>query len=228
MTLPVVKQDLEGTPADPTQERPLRADARRNRERVLEAAETLFAEEGLKVQIEQVAQRAGVGVGTVCRNFPTKQHLVDAVLTGMCESLLDGARSAVTEPDAGAAFAGFCSAMADFQVRHLAFAEEMAADMDLPSAAVAVKASLRQVVDELLARAQRCGAIRDDIGSGDLVMLFSGIAHAASIAGEGAPMLRQRYLAIMLDGLRPLDPTPLPGAPMGFAELQAAKRNQSR
>ena len=228
MMLPLVKHDLEERSPDPGQERPQRADARRNRERVLEAAEVLFAEEGLKVQIEQVAQRAGVGVGTVCRNFPTKQHLVDAVLTGMCQSLLEGALAAVREPDAAAAFAGFCSAMADFQVRHLAFAEEMAADMDLPSAAVAVKASLREVVDELVARAQRCGAIRDDIGSGDLVMLFSGIAHAASIAGDGAPMLRQRYLAIMLDGLRPLDPTPLPGVPMGFAELQAAKANHPR
>ena len=66
-----------------------RADARRNRERVLAAAAELFAEEGCKVQIEQVAHRAGVGVGTVCRNFPTKVDLVDAVVTQGCELLLE-------------------------------------------------------------------------------------------------------------------------------------------
>ncbi|GAC1373848.1 MAG: TetR/AcrR family transcriptional regulator [Actinomycetota bacterium] len=214
-----------GVAAD-TIERPLRADARRNRERVLQAAEVLFAEGGLKVQIEQVAQRAGVGVGTVCRNFPTKQALVDAVLTGMCESLLADAQAALVEPDAGGSFRRFFAAMADFQARHLAFAEEMAADMDLPTSAVAVKASLRDAVDELVSRAQACGAIRPDIGPGDMAMLFSGIAHAASWAGECAPTLRQRYVAIVMDGLRPLNPTPLPGRPIAMAEVQQARRKK--
>ena len=74
--------------------RPLRADARRNRERVLAAAEAVFGESGLNGQIEEVARRAGVGVGTVCRNFPTKQALVEAVLTSMYESLLGRALEA--------------------------------------------------------------------------------------------------------------------------------------
>jgi AcrR family transcriptional regulator len=201
----------------------MRADARRNRERVLEAAEKLFAEEGLKVQIEQVAQRAGVGVGTVCRNFPTKQTLVDAVLTSRCESLLADARLSLAEPDAGTAFQRFFALMADFQARHLAFAEEMAADMDLPTSVLPVKESLHQVVAELVARAQACGAIRTDIGPGDMVMLFSGIAHAAALAGECEPTLRQRYLTIVMDGLRPADATPLPGHPVDFRAVERAK-----
>ena len=227
MMVPVVKQNVEKGQADAC-DRPLRADARRNRERVLEAAEVLFAEEGLKVQIEQVAQRAGVGVGTVCRNFPTKQDLVEAVLTGMCQALLDGARAALLEPDAGAAFGSFCAAMAEFQVRHRAFAEEMANGLDMPSSARSVKQELHEVVDQLVARAQACGALRDDIGSGDILMLFSGIAHAASVAGEGAPVLRQRYLGILLDGLRPLQPSPLAGSPMSFEQLKAAKESAAR
>ena len=75
--------------------RPMRSDARRNRERVLAAAESVFSEMGLRAQIEEVARRAGVGVGTVCRHFPTKQALVEAVLEAMYESLLHDARRAL-------------------------------------------------------------------------------------------------------------------------------------
>lgn len=212
-----------GSDVAPPVLRPRRADARRNRERVLQAAEKLFAEEGLKVQIEQVAQRAGVGVGTVCRNFPTKQTLVDAVLTSRCESLLTDARLALAEPDAGAGFQHFFALMADFQARHLAFAEEMAAGMDLPTSVLTVKESLHEVVTELVARAQACGAIRSDIGPGDMVMLFSGIAHAAALAGECEPTLRQRYLTIVLDGLRPANTTPLPGHPVDFRAVERTR-----
>ena len=202
----------------------MRADARRNRERVLEAAEELFAEDGLKVQIEQVAQRARVGVGTVCRNFPTKQALVDAILTTRCESLLAAARQALAEPDAGQGFQQFFVAMADYQARHLAFAEEMAADMDMPTSVRPVKESLHQAVAELVSRAQACGAIRTDIGPSDMVMLFSGIAHAAASAGESEPTLRQRYLTVVMDGLRPDNSTPLPGEPVDFQTVEEAKQ----
>src|SRR5215208_7228554 len=82
--------------------RPMRADARRNRERVLAAAEEVFAEGGLRAQIDEVARRAGVGVGTVCRHFPTKHALVEAVLEAMYASLLEAAERAVAEPDGGA------------------------------------------------------------------------------------------------------------------------------
>lgn len=208
--------------------RRMRADARRNRLRVLQAAEELFAEGGLKVQIEQVAERAGVGVGTVCRNFPTKQALVDAIITQHCESLLEEAYRALDEPDAGGAFWRFCAAMAEFQAHHLAFAEEMAGGMDLPSSAKPIKESLRGVVAELMARAQACGAVRTDIGPGDLAMLFSGIAHASALAGECEPLRRRRYLTIVMDGLRPLDATPLPGRPTDLGAIQPAKSSQAR
>jgi len=119
--LPVVKgESLSANEEQPS--RPRRADARRNRERVLAAAAELFAEEGSKVQIEQVAHRAGVGVGTVCRNFPTKVALVDAVVTQGCELLLDEAQAALGEPDAGAALRRYFVRMAELQARHRALA----------------------------------------------------------------------------------------------------------
>ena len=202
--------------------RPMRADGRRNRQLVLEAAAELLAERGLRVQVEEIAQRAGVGVGTVCRNFATKDALIDVVLTGMCEEMLSQARAAQDEPDPGRAFTSFVHNMAEFQARHRVLAEEMATTVDMPTSAVKIKRALREVVEDLVTRAQDAGALRSDIGPADMAMLFAGIGHAAALAGVN-PVLRQRYLTVVLDGLRPIDPTPLPGAPLSFAELDALR-----
>ena len=198
----------------------MRSDARRNRERVLVAAEDVFSEMGLRAQIEEVARRAGVGVGTVCRHFPTKQALVEAVLEATYESLLADARRALKQPDPGAAFHTFFYALSEFQARHLALAEHMATEIDLSAAAQSVRDALREAIDELVTRAQEAGAIRADIGSADVALLFSGVAHATALAGDLQPVLRRRYVALILDGLRPLEASPLPGRPLDFQQLR--------
>jgi AcrR family transcriptional regulator len=203
--------------------RPMRADARRNREQVLEAAESAFAERGLKAPIEEVARRAGVGVGTVCRHFPTKQDLLDAVVRRLLEPLVRHAHDALDEDDAAAAFRDFVLALSDVQARHLALAEHMANEIDGSPETEPLIAELRDAVNRLLVRAQAAGSIRDDIGPADVSMLFSGVAHATSLVGEHQAQLRQRYVAIILDGLRPLAPTALPGRPMDYATLQRIK-----
>jgi AcrR family transcriptional regulator len=203
--------------------RPMRADGLRNRARVLDAAVALFAEQGVRVPIEEIAQRAGVGVGTVCRHFPTKEALVDAALTGMWEQLLEQAQTALADPDAGQAFAAFVTALGDFQSDHRALAEEMATTVDLPPSTEQLKRALRQVVLELVERAQRAGAVRTDIGPSDIAMLFAGIAHVAGLPGVDST-LRARYLTIVLDGLRPIEPSALPGAPLSFEGLDRARR----
>jgi len=205
----------------------MRADGRRNRQRVLDAAGALLAERGLKVQIEEIAQRAGVGVGTVCRNFATKEALIDTVLAGMCEEMLEQARAAQADPDAGRAFTTFVTTVADFQGRHRVLAEEMSTTVDMPTGAVKIKRALRHSVEDLVARAQACGALRADIGPADMAMLFAGIGHAAALAGVD-PVLRQRYLTIVLDGLRPIQPTPLPGGPLTFEELDRLRTRSRR
>ena len=207
---------------------PRRADARRNRERVLEAAEALFAEHGLKVQMSEVAQRAGVGVGTVCRNFPTKEALVRALLDDMLTSLLAEARRACTEPDPAVALWAYVEAMADLQTRSRGLAEEMAAHLELTADEYPIKRELRQAVTDLLTRAQDAGAVRADIGPADLALLFSGIAHSAVLAGDVDPVQRRRYLTVVLDGLRPAQPTPLPGRPLDFEQLERARKRRRR
>jgi AcrR family transcriptional regulator len=202
---------------------PRRTDARRNRERVLAAAEAVFAESGLKAPVEEVARRAGVGVGTVCRNFPTKQALVEAVVGAMYETLLVDAEAALADPDPAHAFERFVMALPAFQARHRALADQMANENTLPTAD-GPREKLLRAVSELVARAQAAGAIRSDIGPGDVSMLFSGVAHATAVAGDLQPVLRERYVRIILDGLRAHDPTELPGRPLDFAQVRRMKQ----
>lgn len=208
--------------------RPMRSDARRNRERVLVAAEDVFSQMGLRAQVEEVARRAGVGVGTVCRHFPTKQALVEAVLEAMYEALLNDARQALEQPDPGAAFHTFFYALSEFQARHRALAEHMATEIALSESAQSVKDALQVAIDELVARAQAAGAIRADIGSADVALLFSGVAHATALAGDLQPVLRRRYVALILDGLRPIDPTALPGKPLDFTQFRKLKAKAAK
>jgi AcrR family transcriptional regulator len=203
--------------------RPMRSDARRNRELVLAAAEAVFSEMGLRAQVDEVARRAGVGVGTVCRHFPTKQALVEAVLESTYASLLDDARRALEQPDPGAAFQTFVFALSEFQDRHRALAEHMATEIDPPESWQPMRDALRESIDALVTRAQEAGAIRADVGSADIALLFSGVAHATALAGDLQPVLRKRYVALILDGLRPLEASTLPGRPLDFTQLRKMK-----
>jgi AcrR family transcriptional regulator len=208
--------------------RPRRADARRNRERVLAAAEAVFAESGLKGQVEEVARRAGVGVGTVCRNFPTKQDLVEAVLTSMYESLLEQALAALDHPDPAEAFEQFFVALPDFHARHRALGEQMANELELPTSAQPLRERLATALTDLVTRAQEVGAVRPDIGPADVSLLFAGIAHATALAGDVQPMLRERYVRIILDGMRPRVESQLPGKPLDFAQLRRMKQRPAK
>ena len=207
---------------------PRRADARRNRARVLAAAEELFAERGLKVQMAEVAAQAGVGVGTVCRNFPTKDALIAALLDDMVQSLLRVAEAALAEPDPEVGLWSYVEAMADLQARSRGLAEEMSAHLNLTAEEYPAKAALRQAIADLLARAQAAGAIRGDIGPADMALLFTGIAQSAVMAGDVDATQRRRYLTIVLDGLRPAHPSTLPGRPLGFADLDRARQRRRR
>jgi AcrR family transcriptional regulator len=206
---------------------PRRADARRNRERVLAAAESVFAEHGLKAPIEDVARRAGVGVGTVCRNFPTKQALVEAVVVAVYGTLLERAEAALAEPDPALAFEKFVTALPAFQARHRALADQMANE-NLSEWAPGPKEELLRAVSELVERAQAAGAIRADVGPGDVSMLFAGAAHATAVAGEVQPVLRERFVRIILDGLRAVDAPPLPGRPLDFARLRRIRQRRAK
>jgi AcrR family transcriptional regulator len=215
------------TPTTRSSERPQRADAQRNRARVLDAAEELFAESGNGATIEDIAKRAGVGVGTVCRHFPTKQALLDEVLTQSFRELVADADEALDSDEPAVAFERFVHRLAAQQARRRMLAEQMATELELPPAAVELRNAMRAAITELLGRAQAAGAIRDDISPADTAMLFAGIAQITAVAG-GDPAVRDRYVAVMLDGLRPSAATPLPGQPMQYGDVDKILQKRAR
>ncbi len=185
--------------------RPLRADARKNRARLLAAAEEVFAEKGAAVPIDEVAQRAGVGVGTLYRHFPTKEALFVAVVGSRIERLRDESRCRLEADDPGAAFFEFAENLAnEVRVKHdLAFA--------LAEAGIDIKAEMADVMEELfenvetlIARAQAAGAIRDDVTAKELFGLVVGSCVASQQHGFDRD-LQRRMLGVVFDGLRRVD-----------------------
>ena len=200
----------------------MRADARRNRLKVLDAAEALFAERGLRVQVEDIATAAGVGVGTVCRHFVSKDVLVDEVLSRSYEQLRDKALAALELDDPPRAFESFVIGTSDFQSQHKALAEQMNEGLELSPAAIAVRVELFDGITRLVREPSTPGSIRPDIGPTDIGVLFGGIAQVAATKAQLDANQRERYVRILLDGLRPAEPSVLPGVALDFSDRPRA------
>jgi AcrR family transcriptional regulator len=208
----VIQQGEAATPAQAAA-RPLRADARRNRARVLDAAREAFAAEGLAVPLDDIARRAGVGAGTVYRHFPTKEALFEAVIVDRLEYLAGEAQLAVAAAvDAGAssdaeavsaAFFDFLSLMVADASTKKDLADALAgAGVDLRAVTLHAAGRLRGHLDDLLARAQAAGAVRADVDSEDLhAVVFGALAAEQRRADSERP---GRIAALICDGLRPL------------------------
>ena len=181
----------------------MRADARDNRERILAAANEVFGAGGETASTEEVAKRAGVGIATVFRHFPTKQDLLYAVLTERLAALRDRALELATDADAGAAFRTFFTETVTTAPTKLAIAEALTDAGPLP-APPAVGAELRKAFAALLERAQAAGAIRADVGWPEVWALMIGTSRAeiAEVTGPD-PAVRDRAIALIFDGLRP-------------------------
>jgi AcrR family transcriptional regulator len=181
-------------------ERHLRADAQRNRERILEAATMLMATHGIDVPIDEIAQLARVGVGTVYRNFPTKGALFEALLMARIEPLVVAARSAATAEDPADAFVTFvrrlCDEFADFR----ALADALAASgVDITVAKQEIAGDLIAAVSQLLLRAQEVGHIRPDVTITDVSAMMAGLSHTDPLYMD--PSQRKRCVALVCDSL---------------------------
>ena len=181
--------------------RPLRADARRNRAKVLEAAEEVFASEGLAVPIDEVARRAGVGVGTVYRHFPTKEALFEAIVVARLEALVERAEELSTADDPGAAMFTFISELVDLAVKKRDLTDELArAGVQSEQLVAGVKERLEHSFEVLLQRAQATGAVRQDINRTDVTALVMGTCMAAN--QHGCTGSTQRLVSVLCDGFR--------------------------
>lgn len=183
-----------------TEKAPQRADARRNRRRVLDAARLLFAERGLDVPMDEIAAAAGVGVGTVYRHFPNKEELLSALVDYRFSILAEAAREALEDPDPWNGFADFMRRSAKLMVDDRGVSEAMDQRAAMCDEA-ASRAELVELSDRLLRRAQEAGAVRPDVVQADIPNLLCGLGRATG-ARAGALEGAERYVEIMLAGLR--------------------------
>ncbi|MFD3488673.1 MULTISPECIES: TetR/AcrR family transcriptional regulator [unclassified Streptomyces] len=182
--------------------RPMRADARRNYERVLGEARSAFAEHGTDASLEDVARRAGVGIGTLYRHFPTRHALMNAVFQEALADLLDRSRELADSDRPCHALVAWLRALITHAGEYRGLSRAlMSASHDRSSALTQCSAGLRTAGEQLLVRAQVTGAVRTDTSIDDLMQLTNAIALAAEQAPDD-PELADRLLTLTLTGLK--------------------------
>ncbi|MEU6038569.1 helix-turn-helix domain-containing protein [Actinomadura sp. NPDC047616] len=182
----------------------LRADARRNRERILRAAQEAFAEEGRLVPLDEIARRANVGAGTVYRHFPTKEALFWEVVSHRLNGIVTDARALLTAADPGAAFFGFFAAVVDRAMFNHALCEALADEGGIDRFKVGcIDSDFNDVLGALLRRAQQAGAVRGDVDVADVRAVMSGcLVMERQRRAAGRP---GRMIELVGDALRPPD-----------------------
>ena len=197
---PLARQDPR---QDPRQGRPaLRADAQRNRARILDAAESVFAELGASASTEEVATRAGVAIGTVFRHFPTKRDLLAEIMKGIQEQLTEQVRALAGGDEGGHALYEFFVGVVEQAMVRRTVVELLAQSSSCP-AGDEHNVALREAVEVLLVRAQHTGTVRRDVRIDDVMALLVAASQGALRAGWDR-RLRERTVSIIFDGLRPV------------------------
>jgi AcrR family transcriptional regulator len=205
----------------PTEERQLRADAARNRARLIEAATSLFRERGLEVGVGEIAEEAGVGKGTLFRNFASKEDLIVAVLAELVHGACERGLELLDAPDADDALFEFLSEIVGRQQLDRSVSEAIDETWFARDEFRAAHAELIETLDQLVSRAQRLGTVRQDIGALDVLMLFKGVCAAASAFAHEDPTLVERHLDLMRASITTRDAAPLRGRTPTLEELTA-------
>ena len=190
--------------SSPTDTRPQRADAVRNRARVLDAARDCMARRGLDVQMDEIAKKAGVGVGTVYRHFPNKDELIEALASDRFVRLAELADESLEHPDPWEAFVAFMRASAMIQVDDKALSEVLVSRPETMRRA-AESVNMLDRVGRVIDRAKEAGVVRMDARPEDVPMVMCALAGACN-----HPMSNpHRYISLVIDGLRAPGSTPL-------------------
>ncbi|MFI5675734.1 TetR/AcrR family transcriptional regulator [Streptomyces cellulosae] len=211
---------------DQQSEATLRADAERNRCRILAAARRLFATEGLGVSMASVAREAGVGKATLGRRFATREELVNAVFADRMDAYADAVTEALADPDPWHGFTGYIHAVCAMQAADRGFADVLTMTFPAAKALEARRAEAYNGFLELIARAKNSGHLREDFVSEDLVILLMANAGVIAATGDAAPDTWRRLVGHMLRSYAASDaPIPaLPGAPAPTALYRAMVR----
>ncbi|GHJ48290.1 TetR family transcriptional regulator [Catellatospora sp. TT07R-123] len=178
-----------------------RADAVRNRQLALEAATALLADRGTPLTVEAIAKRAGLGMGTVVRAFGGKDALLDAAVSGLLAPVVHRGRDLLAASSPEQALRAFLAELIAFQSAHHAIADQVDG-LDLPATS-ALRTELERLVEDMVIGARADGAIRTDLEPALLTTLIGQTAYAIARAQPVSPHLRESFITVFMDGLRP-------------------------
>lgn len=181
-----------------TPEKALRADAKRNRDKLLNVAHRVFMTEGISVSMDEIARRAGVGVGTVYRHFPTKEDLFGAVIVSHKARLIEEANQLLYHDDPGEAFFHYIERIIREGIANKAITDALVSSLNIDAGRSEVARDFWRGIDNLLARAQQSGSVRADARFEDIKVLLIGILQATGDSGT----FPDRVVSIICDGLR--------------------------
>jgi AcrR family transcriptional regulator len=191
---------------------PLRADAERNRQRLMAAAKELFATRGLDVTLDEIARHAGVGTGTAYRRFPNKDALIDALMVDRIGELAAIAEECLEEPDPWVGLSGYFERALALQAADRGLKDVLFSSGRGRERSTEARRQIAPVVARLVRRAQEAGVVRSDFALSDVPLINFMLNTLVDFGRDVEPDLYKRYLAIVLDGLRPrddLEPLPL-------------------
>jgi AcrR family transcriptional regulator len=205
--------------------RPLRRDAERNRRRILQAAGEVFAERGLGVTMDDIAERADVGVGTVYRRFPDKELLVEALFEDRIEELVSLAQQALAEADPWEALVGFLERGQALQATNRGLKELLLSTRYGRERVACVRERIAPLADALVERAQASGQLRPDVEGTDLPLIQVMLGGIVDFTRDVDPDTWRRVFAIIVDGLRAREPlTPLEAPALQSDQVDRAMR----
>jgi len=206
--------------------RPLRKDAARNHELLIDAARVVFAERGLDATLDDVAHHAGLGVGTAYRHFANKYELLSALMEQLIEQFVASAEGALAIEDPWEGLVAFMEEALSGQVNDRGLRQVLMGVHD-EAKFDQIHDRLGALLDQLLERAKRSGAVRADVESTDIGLLIAMLCTVADVAGNAAPELWRRYLALSLEGLKP-GGVRLPGKPLSDPDFRKAMANHKQ
>jgi AcrR family transcriptional regulator len=220
---------MASTPQAPAAgDRCLRADAARNRDRIVAAARAVFAERGLDAPLDEVARRAGVGVATLYRRFPTRADLISGVFEAKIVAYADSVEGALLDPDPWAGFCGHIEAIAAMQADDRGVTDVLTMTFPTHRRFEADRARAHRGFVELVARAKATGRLRADFVPEDLVMLLMANAGVINATGDAAPQTWRRLVAYLLQAFAAPSAASLPDPPSPAQTYRALLRVQRK
>lgn len=210
-------------PSNPPPARRLRRDAQRNRDAIVAAARQVFCDHGLEAPLEEIARRAGVGIATLYRRFPSRVELLDAVLTDNLQAHIHAAEQALATDDPWEGFAFYLEQSCRLQAADRGLNDAMGMRFPRATAVEAAKTRLFELVGQVVDRAQQSGQLRADLTQEDLAFLtWANTRILPAVRAAGAPEAWRRHLGLLLDGFRADRASPLPVPPLAPRQVHRA------